>query len=483
MGKTKSLSRRDFLKGALVAGGVLTAGGIAARLYHDYSGRDFDVQRSLDQLARVSKADDPGKLPNIIIFLVDDLGYGDLTGYSRDLINTPSLDRMTAEGVSMDRFYAAAPVCTPSRAGLLTGRYPIRSHLVLPAYPPGAPMGWFLNAIGRFPYGVTGVPEDELLLPELLRQRGYNTALVGKWHLGGARKYWPTKHGFEFFYGPLYSNDMPKFEVYQDDQVAMPHSVDQNLLTRNYTEKALGFIEEHRERPFFLLLAHTMVHEPLHASAAFRGTSHAGLYGDAVQELDWSLGQILGALSELGIDENTFLVFTSDNGPWWQGSSGGLRGRKNNISEGGFRVPFIARWPGILPAGATSDELAVNFDLFTTCLQLAGVPVPNDRIIDGRDMLPVLQGRAASTHDTFYYYFGHVLVAVRHNNYKYHRRYLSDNGGYPIFRHGPFLFDLERDPAESYSLIESEPEVAARMAGMLDDWEQSIDANVRGWLP
>ena len=478
-----SLNRRKFLKGALGIGGVLAAGGIAARLIHDYSGRDFDPDRATVQLERIQPAENLEELPNVVLIFVDDLGYGDLPAYGADLIKTPNLDRMAAEGILLTNFYATAPVCTPSRVGLLSGRYPIRSHLTLPVYPRGHPMGIFLNSIGYFPYGVTGIPEDELLLPELLRQRGYSTGMVGKWHLGGYSPHLPTENGFDSFYGPLFSNDMNKFEIYRDKQVEVPDPVDQNLLTKDYTQEALKFIEAKQDDPFFLFLSHTMVHEPLHASQEFKGTSEAGLYGDAVQELDWSVGQVIQTLERLDLDEKTLLIFTSDNGPWWQGNPGGLRGRKHNITEGGFRVPFFARWPGMLPQGKVYDKLSINFDLFPTILEIAGVPQPDDRIIDGVSILPLLQGEAQNPHETFYYYDAHELVAVRHGKWKYHRRHMSDNGGYPIFNHGPFLFDLDRDPTESYSLIESEPETAHKLGQMLDEWDVQIEANTRGWLP
>ncbi len=477
------VARRNILRASLLLVGVLAIGAVAWRAYRDYSGRDFDPRRSVAQLERVARSENPADLPNIVIILVDDLGYGDLFGYGTGLIETPNLDRMAAQGVRLSRFYATAPVCTPSRAGLLTGRYPIRSHMVLPLYPAGHPMGLFLNAIGRYANGVTGIPQDELLLPELLERRGYRTALVGKWHLGDQPLHLPNDNGFEFFYGVLYSNDVTSFAVYRNREIEIQAPADQDVLTRNYTREAVRFIEDHSQEPFFLFLAHTMVHEPLHASQAFRGKSSAGLYGDAVEELDWSVGQVMDTLAAQGLEEKTLLVFTSDNGPWWQGNAGPLRGRKNNLLEGCFRVPFVAQWPGLLPAGRVIHEPGINFDLFATCLEVAGVSLPDDRIIDGKNLLPLLQGKGPSPHDTFYYYFGHELVAVRHRNWKYHRRYMSDNGGYPLFKHGPFLFDLDRDPQESYNLIESEPERARRLSRMLDDWDATMEANVRGWLP
>jgi uncharacterized sulfatase len=483
MARDIRISARGFLLRAILLLAVIAVVGIAWRLYRDHSGRDFDPTRSAAQLVRVESGKGRVDLPNIVIIFVDDLGYGDLFGYGARLLETPHLDRMAANGVRLTQFYATAPVCTPSRAGLLTGRYPIRSHMTLPLYPTYHRMWWFLNILGRYPKGVTGIPRDELLLPELLQRRGYRTALVGKWHLGDRPSHRPNKNGFEFFYGVLYSNDVTPFAVYRNERVELRAPADQDLLTQNYTREAVQFIGDHSREPFFLFLSHTMVHEPIHASSGFRGKSPAGLYGDAVQELDWSVGQVMQTLAEQGLEDKTLVIFTSDNGPWWQGNPGAFRGRKNNLTDGGFRVPFVARWPGVLPAGLTSDALAINFDLFVTCLKIAGVPVPDDRIIDGKDLLPVLQARAPSRHETFYYYFGHELVAVRHQNWKYHRRYMSDNGGYPLFKHGPFLFDLARDPQESYSLIESEPDRARRMARMLDDWDAAIKDNVRGWLP
>jgi uncharacterized sulfatase len=382
----------------------------------------------------------------------------------------------------MTQFNACSPVCSPSRAGLLTGCYAVRTHVTMPFEVTGWPMQYFLSAIGLHAYNVLGIPEDEVLLPQLLRARGYATALVGKWHLGDRSPSLPNDRGFDLFYGALYANDTQPYAIYRNRTVEVPAPADQDVLTQTHTREAVRFIRENRERPFFLYLAHPMVHEPVHASQAFRGRSPAGRYGDAAEEVDWSVGQVLATLAELGLEEKTLVLFSSDNGPWWQGSPGGLRGRKNEVMEGGFRVPLIARWPGMIPAGRVTGELAVNFDLFATCLAAAGAPLPEDRIIDGRDLLPLWQGRDPSPHDAFYYYDGQLLVAVRRGPWKYIRSHRSDNGGYPMLHQGPFLFNLERDPDESYSLIESEPELAREMAGMLDQWDAAMQANQRGWL-
>ena len=477
----RRLSRRDFLKGAAVVGGALVATGVTARIYRNQAGRDYDPARTERLLNSILPAADPGRLPNIVLIVVDDLGYGDLGAYGGDVIQTPTIDRMAAEGVRMTNFYASAPVCTPSRAAMLTGRYPMRSHMTLPLYPRNHPMEFMLKLVDRYQYDVTAIPEDEATLAEILSRVGYRTGMVGKWHLGDRTGHLPNDNGFDDFYGVLYSNDEPRFHVWRNNQIEIPEPIDQSILTQNYTQEALKFIEISSERPFFLYLAHTAVHEPLFAGAEFQGTSGGGLYGDSVQELDWSTGQILDRLSELGLDDRTLVMFTSDNGPWWQGDPGEWRGRKNNISEGGLRVPFIARWPGHLPAGTTSDALGINFDIFATCLSAAGVPLPGDRIIDGSDLLPVLEGESPGPHERFFYYDGPILVAVRYRNWKYQRRHMSDNGGYPLFQQGPFLFDLGKDPGESYNLIEKYPEMANRLAEMLDEWEAEMDANRRGW--
>ncbi|NIM92260.1 MAG: sulfatase-like hydrolase/transferase [Anaerolineales bacterium] len=481
--RSKKISRRTFLRASAVAGGALILGGVGYRLYRNHQGRDYDPERSEAVLADIEPSKNPSELTNIIIIFVDDLGYGDLGPYREGFIETPNLDRMAENGLSMNQFYATAPVCSPSRAGLLTGRYPIRSHVTLPFYTPGHPMRYLLMGVRYYPYDVLAIPEDELLLPEMLLRRGYRTGMVGKWHLGDRSPSLPNDCGFESFYGPLVSNDIHPYRIYRDYNVEIDAPVNQDMLTQNHTREAVDFIREHADDPFFLYLSHPMVHEPIHASDQFRGRSDAGIYGDAVEELDWSTGEVLRTLKDLGLEERTLVIFTSDNGPWWQGNAGmTTRGRKRNVFEGGFRVPFIAQWPGVIPPGTYSDELSVNYDLFSTCLHIAGIDVPGDRIIDGKNVLPVWSEGAKSPHSTFYYYDAHKLVAVRHQNWKYHRRHWTENGGYPLISAGPFLFDLQRDPNESYSLIDSEPEIAAELSSMMDEWDEEINENTRGWL-
>jgi arylsulfatase A len=477
--KSKRLSRRDFLKSAAILGGGLILGGYGYRQFYNYRGRNLQPARAKAYLDSIQPNLHPEESPDIIIILVDDLGYGDLESPA---LKTPNLQRMAAEGTQMSSFYATASVCSPSRAGLLTGRYPVRTLITNPLMSTHDAMNIVMDVLGRYSYNVRGIPQDEILLPEALSRAGYRTCLVGKWHLGDMAGHIPNDRGFDSFYGALWSNDDQPYAIYRDRQVAVPAPADQDVLTRNFTQAALDFIRLNKDHPFFLYLAHAMPHIPIHASEDFRGKSMGGLYGDAVQELDWSVGQILDTLEQLGLTDKTLVIFTSDNGPWWQGNPGYARGRKLLWFEGSFRMPFIARWPGVVPTGVTSTEMSMNFDLFVTCLQLAGVPPPQDRIIDGRDILPVLKGEASSPHDALYFYDTRTLVAVRYQNWKYYRRHITDNAAFWPLRQGPFLFDLNSDPNESYSLVESQPERAAEMAAMLDAFEAEMMANLRGWL-
>jgi arylsulfatase A len=494
MTDSNRLTRRGFLRGALAAGGLLAAGGIGYRVVADRRGRRYDVARSqalLAEIAPAARAPDVSArtldvsartLPNIVLILADDLGYGDLGCYGSLAIRTPHLDQMAREGVLMTQFCACAPLCSPSRAGLLTGRYPVRTHITMPLYPAGSFMDLAFNLTGAYAHGVRGIPQDEVLLPELLQRQGYRTALLGKWHLGDRSPHLPNEKGFDLFYGAYYSNDERLYALYRNDEVESPAPVDQDTLTQRLTQEATAFVRENVERPFFLYYAQPFPHVPLHASTAFRGKSRAGLYGDAVEEIDWSVGQILNSLHELGLERDTLVLFTSDNGPWWQGCAGDTRGRKNLPFEGGFRVPLIARWPGVLPEDRINGEMASNLDLFATCLAAVGVPLPTDRVIDGKNLLPVLREEAPSPHEALYYYKGRRLLGVRQDKWKYLRRHMTDNGGYASLRQGPFLFNLETDPGESYSLIESEPEIAQWLVGMLEERDTEIRNNPRGWL-
>jgi len=450
-----------------------------ARAVYNYIGRDIQPERAKKYLASLSPGADPKSLPNIVIILCDDLGYGDVDSPALDL---PNIRQMATDGMRLTNFYASSSVCSPSRAGLLTGRYPIRTLITIPLLSTYDMMNVVLDVIGYYSYNVRGIPEDEVLLSEILSRVGYGTGLIGKWHLGGSAGHIPNDRGFDSFYGALWSNDDQPYAIYRNREVELPAPADENELTHNFTLEAQKFITANKERPFLLYLAHAMPHYPVHASEDFQDTSIAGRYGDAVQELDWGVGQVLATLEEHGLTDNTLVIFTSDNGPWWQGNPGFLRGRKLLTFEGGFRVPFIAKWPGVVPPGVTSDEMVVNFDLFTTIMNLAGAPLPQDRIIDGMDVLSVLKNETQSPRERFFYYDVRKLVAVRYQHWKYRRRDRTDNAAFWPLKQGPFLFDLKTDPNESYSLVENEPELTAQLDAMLDEFEAGVEENLRGWL-
>ncbi|MFP8880069.1 MAG: sulfatase [Myxococcota bacterium] len=430
--------------------------------------------------------------PNIVLILFDDLGFGDLGSYGARAIRTPRLDRLAEHGVRLTDFYSAAPVCSPARAGLLTGRYPIRTRITQVPMTPGGTVGAPLSSVPLYELqravGVaTRLPLEEITLAEVLQAAGYATGMFGKWHLGTGSPSLPNDRGFETFAGLLSSNDQYPNPFYRDREVIEPSPVDQTTLTQRYTDGAVEFIEAHSDEPFFLYLPHTFPHQPLHPSAQQHGRSPAGLYGDVVADLDRSVGRVLDALARAGIEEQTLVVVTSDNGPWFQGSPGQRRGRKTDLFDGGFGVPFIARWPGTLPAGVVRSEMAMGIDVFPTVLSLAGIDLPGDRIIDGLDMLPMLRDGDRSAHEALYFYWAQTLGAVRSGNFKYHDRRPIPVGYAPAplmlqIPMGPWLFDLSRDPDESYDVIDRHPDLAARLAALLGERRKADRANSRGFL-
>lgn len=394
--------------------------------------------------------------PNFIVILADDLGYGDLSCYGATHIATPNLDRMAAEGIRFTDFYASANVCTPSRAGLLTGRYSVRLGLAVNVLAANSP---------------NGIPQDEVTIAELLKPSGYRTGCIGKWHLGKASPFWPTDNGFDSFYGLPYSNDMKPLALYRGSE-KIEEPVEQSTLTRRYTEEAIHFIEANKDQPFFLYIAHSMPHIPLFVTDKFKGRSKAGLYGDVVEELDAGIGDLMQALGRLGLDENTMVVFTSDNGPWFEGSAGRFRNRKGASWEGGQRVPFIARWKGKIAAGKTSAVPAMNIDLLPTIAGFAGTGLPKERTLDGRDLGQWLVGSSATDpHEALYYFMNDKISGVRSGRWKFvvqtHYRELSVNLGTQGFYAPGMLIDLESDPEENFNLSRDNPEVVTKMQALL----------------
>jgi arylsulfatase A-like enzyme len=393
----------------------------------------------------------PERPPNFIVIFADDLGYGDVGCFGATEIRTPNLDRMAAEGVRLTQFYSAAPLCTPSRAALLTGRYAIRSGL----------------AYVLFPRSPSGIEEGELTVAEALKSSGYATACVGKWHLGHHPPHLPTRHGFDRYFGIPYSNDMKPTPLLRNEATVEEPAV-QETLTERYTQEAIQFIRDCKDKPFFLYMPHTFPHVPLHASDRFKGKSARGLYGDVVETIDWSVGEVLKTLNELGLDERTLVVFTSDNGPWLAkkdhgGTAGPLRSGKGTVFEGGMGEPFIARWKGRLPAGRAIDAPAMTIDLFPTLVSLSGAKLSADRPLDGRDITALLEGRGRRDPELFYYWAGETLRAVRSGKWKLH---LRGAGGKGKGGSEPALYDLEADRGESKDLAAQHPEVVKELEAL-----------------
>ena len=411
--------------------------------------------------------------PNIVIVFADDLGYGDLGCYGSPYIRTPHLDGMAREGLRFTDFYVASGVCSPSRAALLTGRLPLRS-------------GMFGARNVLYPDSKGGLPADEITMATALKKRGYATAHVGKWHLGIHSGSTPRDHGFDESFGLPYSNDMDprpglprgsgpspnppadgwQFPLIHNGQV-IEKQVDQTTLTQRYTEVATKFIAENKDKPFLLYFAHTFPHTPLFASPAFKGRSLRGLYGDTVEEMDWSVGRVIAALRQHGLAENTLVFFSSDNGPWLTqnvqgGSAGPLREGKGSTWEGGMRVPGIAWWPGRIRPAVTSTP-ASTMDLFVTALHLSDAELPKDREIDGVDLAPVFAGQPLPERP-FFYYRKDQLAACRLGNFKLH--FFTQNGyGQPKadVHEPPLLFDLTRDVSERFNIAAQNPEIVAKI--------------------
>lgn len=453
------------------------------------------------QLAAVEP--DPAPLraqaaPNVVFVLADDLGWGDLGVQGARGFQTPNLDRLAREGVRLTDFYAAQPVCSASRAAFLTGCYPNRIGLT--------------GALG--PADRHGLAAEETTLAELFRAHGYATALLGKWHLGHAPEFLPTRHGFERFYGVPYSHDMspthPETPLAWGDlptldgEKVVELNGDPARWTSELTARAVEFIEECARggRPFFLYLAHPLPHVPLGVTEPFRGSSAAGPYGDVIEELDASVGEILRVLERLALDERTLVVFSSDNGPWLSygdhaGSSGPLREGKGTTFEGGVRVPFLARWPGVIPAGSVCGEPAMAIDLLPTCARLLGAPAQDpSRPIDGRDIWPLLSGQAGarSPHEVLYFYHGrNDLEAVRAGRWKLHLPHgyrtmdgrQAGAGGRPgrydtSARIGLALYDLDADPGEREDLARRERAVVLRLLERVEAMRSDLGDDLTG---
>lgn len=405
--------------------------------------------------------------PNFVVFFTDDQGYQDLGCFGSPLIKTPVIDGMAQEGMRFTDFYVANPVCTPSRAALMTGCYPRRVGMNPPLG--GAPV--------LFPRHSRGLNPDEITIAEVLKSKGYATGCFGKWHLGHKEPFLPTMQGFDHYFGIPYSNDMAPNELMRDTEV-IESPAHQETLTRRYTDEALAFIDSNRNRPFFCYVPYTMPHVPLSATDQFRGTSEGGLYGDTIEEIDWNVGRVKQKLLDSGLAENTLVIFTSDNGPWLErrpdaGSALPLRGGKKETWEGGMREPCVMWWPGTIPAGTTCSELCTAMDVLPTCAALAGINLstvyPDNRIIDGHDITPLLKDEpgAETPYDAFLYYgrFGH-LEAIRSGDWKYH---LERDA----------LYNLRDDISEQNNLVNTHPDLVKQLRDKATSMGDALEANKR----
>lgn len=447
------------------------------------------------------------KLPNIVLIYMDDMGYGDVDAYGGIDYVTPNIDNLAAQGMRFTNFYAAQPICSASRAAILTGCYPNRIglHGALP------------------PHSKIGLGAGEETMADMLRKKGYATGIIGKWHLGDGLKFLPLQHGFDYYFGLPYSNDM--WPMNYDGQPVKPDDPawgrkhtkpllpliegnqpiryirdmkDQDMLTTWYTEKAVNFIAQHKDKPFFLYLAHSMVHVPLAVSDKFRGKSKQGLFGDVMMEIDWSVGQVMNALEDEGLDKHTLVIFTSDNGPWLNfgnhaGSAGGLREGKSTTWDGGQKEPAVIRWPGVVPAGTVCNKLAANIDLLPTLAAITGASLPPHRI-DGVNILPLLKGQAdANPREHLFYYFGtNSLEAVRQGHWKLvlphtynsYENELPGKDGRPGRTHrdstGLGLYDLRRDPGERYDVKRQYPEVVQEIQKLVQQAREDLGDDLTG---
>ncbi len=428
-------------------------------------------------LARAQAHPDGAQLkPNLIVIFADDLGYGDLGCFGHPTIHTPNLDRMAAEGMKLTQFYSAAPVCTPSRAALNTGRLPQRT-------------GMCSNTRRvLFPNSKGGLQANEITLAEVLQQQGYATACVGKWHLGHLPQYLPTRHGFDSYFGIPYSNDMdrdgkkapkgraaflaPKIEYWNAplmrDEKIIERPADQTTITKRYTQEAVRFIQQNKDQPFFLYLPHSMPHVPLFRSADFVDKSRRGLFGDVIEEIDWSVGQVLDTVRKLNLQQKTLVFFTSDNGPWLifneqGGSAGLLKDGKGSTWEGGMREPTVAWWPGHIAPRSVGMGLASTMDIFATMHGLLKLDMPEDRVMDSYDMTAMLLGTGPSNRKLLFYYRGYHLMAVRKGPWKLHfitqSGYKNDRTEHKV----PLLFNLEHDPSEKYDVAKQHPDVVSEI--------------------
>lgn len=407
------------------------------------------------------------KSPNVIFIYADDLGYGDLSCYGADSIHTPHLDQMAAQGIRFTDFYATSPICSPSRISLLTGRYQVRAGITRVF----------------FPNSLQGIDSTEYTMAEMFKSKGYTTGMVGKWHLGHLPPFLPRQHGFDDWFGLPYSNDMtwkprkdPPLPLMRNEKI-IAQPAHQPTLTQRYTTEAINFISLHRDQPFFLYMPHTFPHKPLFVSAEYENTSALGKYGDVVQELDRSVGKILMVLNQLGIAENTLVIFSSDNGPALKGGgkTGGLRGHKATTFEGGIRVPTLAYWPGTIKPGKVIKTPAIMNDWLPTFADLIGATLPDDLLLDGKDISALLlRNEEKAEARNFFFYFNETLRAVRSGNWKLKLAVNNNPYRQRLNAHEDLLFDLSIDPNETHNLAKEKPQIVQSLKELMNQFENNL---------
>lgn len=415
--------------------------------------------------ANVSIAQKKTGKPNIVVILADDLGYGDIGTFGATDIRTPNIDDLAKKGLKLTSFYSSSPVCSPTRAALITGRYPRRlgiDHVF-------------------FPESFTGIPAEEVTIAEALKGNGYKTAIFGKWHLGHHRQFLPLQNGFDEYYGIPYSNDMQGV-VYLRGNDVDSIKVNQKYTTKTYTDEAVKFIDKHKDKPFFLYVTHNMPHVPLYASPAFEGKSKRGLYGDVIEEIDWSVGEVVKALKKNGLEESTLVVFTSDNGPWLifdieGGSAGPLRQGKGTTFEGGQRVPAVAYWPGKIKPGSVYDDIATQLDLYPTIVSLTGSQkTQTTKPLDGEDISPVLFGTGKRKADEFAYYSNGKIEAFRKGDWKIRlpQADIKISGIVVVPASDTLLFNLKTDLSEKNNLLKTNPAKVKELLGALEVFNKKL---------
>lgn len=439
-----------------------------------------EKQRYLEKISALTPIDDR---PNFVLILFDDLGYGDLGITGSKAIATPAIDQLAQQGLTFSHYYAPAPACTPSRAGLLSGRLPLRAGMPQVIMPSASPFSIIHKMSGtnlRF-------PTEEITLADVLQASGYATGMIGKWHLGDEAPSLPNDMGFQQFFGALYSNDMTPFALYRNRDIEIQAPADQTRLNEWYTREATQFVSQHRNEPFFLYFAHNFPHIPLYRPDPDKGRSKGGVYGDVVEGLDDVVAEVVASLKQNGVYENTVILITSDNGPWYQGSPGTDRGRKGVTFEGGMHVPMIAHWPQKFKTSKTITGLSMGTDWFPTILDWLNIPLPSDRIIDGKSLTSMLENDASSPNEYLYYFAGEKLMAVRDKRFKYHgrRKYIYSADGIPFgvpMAKGPWLFDTNTDDNESYDVSENMPHIDDKLRRVFEDKATEMKNNMRGWI-